>query len=217
MEVNRMLKINQMELGPVQTNCYIISNDLDECLIFDPGEESKKVIDFLKKKKLKPIAILLTHAHFDHIGAIDDLREVFAVPVYLHRLEKDWLSRPNLNGSGKYAALPDYRMKEADILLDQQQTLEISTFKMDLFHTPGHSPGSVTFSFGDEGFAIVGDTLFRGSIGRTDLIDGSETKLLKSIKESLLTLPEHMILYPGHGPETTPSQEMNTNPFLTGY
>ena len=209
-----MLKINQMELGPVQTNCYIISNDQKECLIFDPGEESGKIVSFLKSKQLKPLAILLTHAHFDHIGAIDDLRDIYAIPVYLHRLEKDWLSRPNLNGSAKYSMVPDYRMKEADVLLDQEKVLEIGSFQMDLFHTPGHSPGSVTFSFGDEGFAIVGDTLFRGSIGRTDLIDGSERKLLQSIRESLLTLPEHMILYPGHGPETTPEIEKASNPFL---
>ncbi|TWT26146.1 MBL fold metallo-hydrolase [Planomicrobium sp. CPCC 101110] len=211
-----MLKIDQMELGPVQTNCYIISNDSKECLIFDPGEESGKISALLKKKGLKPLAILLTHAHFDHIGAIDELREQYQIPVYLHQLEKDWLSRPNLNGSGKYAMVPDYRMKDADILLRDEKRLEIGSFKMDLYHTPGHSPGSLTYSFGPEDFAIVGDTLFRGSIGRTDLIEGSEAKLLHSIRESLLTLPEHMILYPGHGPETTPLQEKNNNPFLRG-
>ena len=212
-----MLKIDQLELGPVQTNCYIISDDQKDCLIFDPGEESAKIHALLKKKKLKPVAILLTHAHFDHIGAVDELRERYSIPVYLHHLEKDWLSKPNLNGSGKYAALPDYRIKDADILLADEKILQIGSFKMDIFHTPGHSPGSVSFSFGNEGFAIVGDTLFRGSIGRTDLIDGSEKKLLKSIHDSLLTLPEHMILYPGHGPETTPEQEMNSNPFLNGF
>ncbi|MDN7240477.1 MBL fold metallo-hydrolase [Planococcus sp. N028] len=212
-----MLKIDQMELGPVQTNCYIISNDSKECLIFDPGEESGKIVALLKKKGLKPLAILLTHAHFDHIGAIDDLRNEFAVPVYLHHLEKDWLSRPNLNGSGKYAMVPDYRMKDAEELLKDEKQLEIGSFRMDLFHTPGHSPGSLTYSFGAEGFAIVGDTLFRGSIGRTDLIDGSEKKLLQSIRESLLTMPEHMVLYPGHGSDTTPEQEKNSNPFLRGF
>lgn len=211
-----MLKINQMELGPIQTNCYIVSNDAKECLIFDPGEEAPKVISFLKKKELTPLAILLTHAHFDHIGAVDALRDEYSIPVYLHRLEKDWLSRPNLNGSGKYPMVPDYRLREADILIDGEAELVISTFHMELFHTPGHSPGSVTYSFGDEGFAIVGDTLFRGSVGRTDLIDGSEKKLLQSIRDSLLTLPEHMVLFPGHGPETTPQQEAATNPFLGG-
>jgi hydroxyacylglutathione hydrolase len=209
-----MLKINQMELGPIQTNCYIISNDAKECLIFDPGEEADKVIGFLQKKQLAPIAILLTHAHFDHIGAVDALRDQYGIPAYLHKLEKDWLSKPGLNGSGKYAMVPDYRLKDADILLDDEKQLDIGGFKMDVFHTPGHSPGSLSYSFGEEGFAIVGDTLFRGSIGRTDLVDGSEKKLLKSINDSLLTLPEHMILYPGHGPETTPEQEKRTNPFL---
>lgn len=212
-----MLKINQMELGPIQTNCYIVSNDAKECLIFDPGEEAPKVTSFLKKKELTPLAILLTHAHFDHIGAVDALRDEFGIPVYLHRLEKDWLGRPNLNGSGKYPMVPDYKLREADVLIDGETELAISTFRMDLLHTPGHSPGSVTYSFGEEGFAIVGDTLFRGSIGRTDLIDGSEKKLLQSIRESLMTLPEHMILFPGHGPETTPEQEAKSNPFLSGF
>ncbi|HSP20867.1 MAG TPA: MBL fold metallo-hydrolase [Planococcus sp. (in: firmicutes)] len=211
-----MLKINQMELGPIQTNCYIISNDAKECLIFDPGEEADKIIAFLQKKQLTPIAILLTHAHFDHIGAVDALRDKYGIPAYLHKLEKEWLGKPNLNGSGKYSMVPDYRLKDADILLDAEKQLVIGGFKMDVFHTPGHSPGSVSYSFGQEGFAIVGDTLFRGSIGRTDLVDGSEKKLLKSISDSLLTLPEHMILYPGHGPETTPEQEKQSNPFLRG-
>ncbi|MCH4825749.1 MBL fold metallo-hydrolase [Planococcus halocryophilus] len=209
-----MLKIDQLELGPIQTNCYIISDDQKNCLIFDPGEESTKIEALVKKKNLKPMAILLTHAHFDHIGAVDDIRERYSVPVYLHHLEKDWLSRPNLNGSGKYAAVPDYRMKDADVLLIDEKTLEIGSFKMDIFHTPGHSPGSVSFSFGKEGFAIVGDVIFRGSIGRTDLIDGSEKRLLQSIEESILPLPKHMILYPGHGPETTAEQELHSNPFL---
>ena len=210
----KMLKIDQMELGPVQTNCYIISNSEKECLIFDPGEESERILALLQKKSLKPLAILLTHAHFDHIGAVDELRERYSIPVYLHYLERDWLGLPNLNGSGKYAALPDYRIKDADVLLNAERELDIGSFRMELFHTPGHSPGSVTFLFRDEGFAIVGDTLFRGSIGRTDLVDGSEKKLLKSIRESLLTLPDHMVLFPGHGPDTTPQTEMASNPFL---
>ncbi len=211
-----MLKIDQLELGPIQTNCYIISDEEKNCLIFDPGEESAKIEALIKKKNFKPPAILLTHAHFDHIGAVDEIRERYGVPVYLHHLEKEWLSRPNLNGSGKYAAVPDYRIKDADQLVTDENTLQIGSFKMDLFHTPGHSPGSVSYSFGTEGFAIVGDTIFRGSIGRTDLIDGSKKKLLRSIQESLLTLPEQMILYPGHGPETTPAREKKSNPFLVG-
>lgn len=209
-----MLKIEQLELGPVQTNCYIISNDKKDCLIFDPGEEEKHVRDLLKKRGLKPLAILLTHAHFDHIGAVDAIRDIYNTPVYLHYLEKEWLGRPNLNGSGKYAALPDYRVKDADILIRDESELKLGSFRMDLLHTPGHSPGSITYSFPEERFAIVGDTLFRGSIGRTDLTDGSETKLLQSIRTSLLTLPPDTVLFPGHGPDTTPADEEKSNPFL---
>ncbi|HSJ36603.1 MAG TPA: MBL fold metallo-hydrolase [Planococcus sp. (in: firmicutes)] len=212
-----MLKIEQMELGPVQTNCYIVSNDGKQALIFDPGEEGNKVRGLLKKRGLTPLAILLTHAHFDHIGAVDELRDLYRIPVYLHNLEKDWLGRPNLNGSGKYAAVPDYRVKDADILLTDENKLAIGPFQMELLHTPGHSPGSITYSFKEEGFAIVGDTLFRGSIGRTDLIDGSEKKLLQSIRSSLLTLAAETVLFPGHGPDTTPAAEITGNPFLKSY
>ncbi|WP_422123158.1 MBL fold metallo-hydrolase [Planococcus sp. X10-3] len=212
-----MLKIEQMELGPVQTNCYIVSNGEKKALIFDPGEEGEKIKALLKRRGLTPIAILLTHAHFDHIGAVDELRDLYRIPVYLHNLERDWLSRPNLNGSGKYAALPDYRINDADVLLTAEKELEIGPFKMILLHTPGHSPGSISFYFKEDGFAIVGDTLFRGSIGRTDLMDGSETKLLQSIKSSLLTLPGETVLFPGHGPDTTPAEEQSGNPFLKNY
>ena len=194
-----MLKIDRLELGPVQTNCYIISGEGKQCVIFDPGEEAGKIQEVLKRKQLTPLAILLTHAHFDHIGAVDELREIYKIPVYLHYKERDFLGRPNLNGSGKYAALPDYRVADADELITDQQSLEIGPFKMELFHTR---------------FAIVGDTLFSGSIGRTDLAEGSEQVLLKSIRESLLTLPEETFLFPGHGPETTPKQEQQHNPFL---
>ena len=99
-------------------------------------------------------------------------------------------------------------------MINEETELVLGTFRMDLLHTPGHSPGSVSFSFPEERFAIVGDTLFRGSIGRTDLIDGSETKLLHSIRTSLLTLAPDTVLFPGHGPDTTPAEEARSNPFL---
>lgn len=212
-----MLKIEQMELGPVQTNCYVVSDSDKNALIFDPGEEAEKVKALLKKRGHTPMAILLTHAHFDHIGAVDELRASYRIPVYLHNLEKDWLSRPNLNGSGKYAALPDYRIKDADVLIRNEKELVIGNFTMHLLHTPGHSPGSVSFYFKEDGFAVVGDTLFRGSIGRTDLIDGSERVLLQSIRSSLLTLPAGTVLFPGHGEDTTPGEEKARNPFLRNF
>lgn len=209
-----MLKIDRLELGPVQTNCYIVSGEDQQCIIFDPGEEAQKIKDLIKRKRLKPLAILLTHAHFDHIGAVDELREAYGIPVYLHDKERDFLASPKLNGSGKYAAVADYRVAPADNWITNERTLTIGPFTMELFHTPGHSPGSVSFYFPDDRFAIVGDTLFFGSIGRTDLVDGSESVLLASIRKSLLTLPAETFLFPGHGPETTPNREQQHNPFL---
>ena len=214
-----MLNTRGYSLGPIQTNCYIVSNKGKECLIFDPGEEGAKLVKEIRAKNLKPLAILLTHAHFDHIGAVDALREVFELPVYIHEKEVSWLADPMKNGSGKYAELPNYIVKapeEAHILRKEQQ-LKIGTFIFDAVFTPGHSPGSISYVFKEDGFAIVGDTLFERSVGRTDLIGGSTKILLDSINQKLLTLPDDMIIYPGHGSYTTPKAERQHNPFLNGF
>lgn len=214
-----MLNTRGYSLGPIQTNCYIVSNKEKECLIFDPGEEGAKLVKEIRAKNLKPLAILLTHAHFDHIGAVDVLREVFELPVYIHEKEVSWLEDPMKNGSGKYAELPNYIVKapeEAHILRKEQQ-LKIGTFIFDAVFTPGHSPGSISYVFKEDGFAIVGDTLFERSVGRTDLIGGSTKVLLDSINQKLLTLPDDMIIYPGHGSYTTPKAERQHNPFLNGF
>lgn len=217
--MNEMLNIRTYPLGPIQTNCYIVSNKNKDCLIFDPGEEGTRIVKELRNNGLKPLAILLTHTHFDHIGAVEALREVFEIPLYVHEKEVDWLADPLKNGSGKYAELPNYIVKAPDEahILRAEGELTIGNFTFDVVHTPGHSPGSVSFIFKEDGFAIVGDTLFERSIGRTDLIGGSTQVLLKSIHDKLLTLPEDTIIYPGHGGYTTPAAEMDQNPFLNGF
>ncbi|SER81141.1 MBL fold metallo-hydrolase [Psychrobacillus sp. OK032] len=212
-----MLNARTYPLGYIQTNCYIISNAEKECLIFDPGGEGEKIISELRKLNLKPLAILLTHAHFDHIGAVDDVRDTFRIPVYIHTSEKKWLLDPSKNGSAKYAEIPSIVCKEADIILENDSNLKIGSFAMQLLHTPGHSPGSITYYFAEAGFAIVGDTLFQNSIGRTDLPSGNQAELMKSIHTKLLTLPESTIIYPGHGSATTIEDEMESNPFLNGF
>ncbi|WP_088006352.1 MBL fold metallo-hydrolase [Indiicoccus explosivorum] len=210
-----MQTIETLELGPVQTNCYILTHHDGSCVIIDPGAEAEKIIARIEENKRVPLAVLLTHAHFDHIGAVDAVRGRFGVPVYLSEHEKDWLGKPNLNGSGKYPMLPDLKVNGADFLISgSERNLELGPFRIDLFHTPGHSPGSITYVFREEALAVVGDTLFRGSIGRTDLAGGSHGTLLASIRDSLLTLPADMPLYPGHGPVTTAGAESRTNPFL---
>ncbi|MFF3101842.1 MBL fold metallo-hydrolase [Viridibacillus arvi] len=212
-----MLNIRTYTLGPVQTNCYIISNKKKECLVIDPSSEGERLVQQLRALNLRPLAILLTHAHFDHIGAVDAVRDAFKVPVYLHKAETDWLIDPMKNGSGRYAELPNITTRPADHVIDQQQKLTIGPFEFEIVHTPGHSPGSVSFIFKDEGFAIVGDTLFQGSVGRTDLVGGNEKLLLKSIHDKLLSLDENLIIYPGHGDATTVGTEMEQNPFLNGF
>lgn len=218
-EVIELLNVNILSVGPIGANCYIISNSSKDCIVFDPGEEGERIINTIRKNQLNPKAIFLTHAHFDHIGAVDELRDAFQIPVYIHENEADWLEDPSKNGSAKYRELPSYRMKPAsdEHIIRMEQRFDISGIKFNAVFTPGHSPGSISYIFEDDGFAIVGDTLFHGSVGRTDLIGGSMEVLLHSIHEKLLVLPEDTIIYPGHGSHTTPAFEMEMNPFLHGF
>lgn len=204
----------QLPVGPLQTNAYIVYNREGSCLIIDPGEEKKKIQRFIQGKKLKPKAILLTHAHFDHIGAVDAIREEYHIPVYVHQSEKKWLTNPLLNGSSFFEGIEPVVIKPADKLFTGSGELSIGGFTFYLFETPGHSPGSVSFYFQENGFILAGDTLFEGSIGRTDLKGGQESQLLKSIQQTLLTLPEETYVLPGHDRITTIGQEKWHNPFL---
>ena len=211
--------VRMYSLGVVETNCYIVSNQEKECLIFDPGDQGAALIKELHKNKLKPLAIFLTHSHFDHIGAVDVLRETYNIPVYIHEAEVNWLTDPMKNGSGKYAELPNVTVKlpKDEHIIRTEQAFTISNFEFNAIFTPGHSPGSISYIFEEEGFAIVGDTLFENSIGRTDLVGGSMKVLLDSIHKKLLSLPQEIIIYPGHGNYTTPANEMDSNPFLNGF
>ncbi|MBM4762283.1 MBL fold metallo-hydrolase [Bacillus sp. B15-48] len=211
------MKWYPLPLGPLQTNCYIISDQNNHCLIVDPGEEPEKIKKYIDGKKLKPIAILLTHAHFDHIGAVDAIRDGFSIPVYIHKKEKDWLRDPALNGSNSFLPGQTISVRPADYLIQNEQEMTLEAFTIQVFETPGHSPGSVSFYFAEGGFVASGDALFQFSIGRTDLRGGNHAELLKSIHEKLLILPEDTIVLPGHGPATTIGQEMDANPFLNGY
>lgn len=211
--------VRKYTLGLVQTNCYIVSNKNKECIIFDPGEQGSSIIKDLHKNGLTPLAIFLTHAHFDHIGAVDILRDAFDIPIYLHEAEVSWLVDPMKNGSGKYFELQNVVVSppKDEHIIRKEQTFNISDFEFEAVFTPGHSPGSVTFIFKEDGFAIVGDTLFERGVGRTDLIGGSMDVLVKSIREKILSLPDDTIIYPGHGNHTTPEAEKNNNPFINGF
>jgi hydroxyacylglutathione hydrolase len=211
------MKWSQIPLGIMQTNCYIIENMNGSCIIFDPGNEGKRLIRWLTKKNLHPCAIFLTHAHFDHIGAVDEVRAHYKIPVYIHENEEEWLSDPALNGSQYFTSKNLLRVKNADILLSKEEEIKLGDITFSVFETPGHSPGSISYYFEKDGFVVSGDVLFRGSIGRTDLKKGNSSQLLKSIHEKLLSLPEETLVLPGHGPTTTIAEEMDSNPFLNGF
>ncbi|EOT44601.1 MBL fold metallo-hydrolase [Enterococcus columbae] len=206
------MNIKCIPTGVIQENCYLIW-DNDTLLIVDPGEDADKIIGEIEKIKLKPQAILLTHTHYDHIGAVDQLRDAFKIPVYVDEKENAWLSDPTLNLSGNHPEMTPIIVRPADELWEYR-TYQIGSITFKVVPTPGHSYGSVSFIF--DSFVVAGDALFNGSIGRTDLYTGNFEQLINSIVTQLLILPDDFVVYPGHGMRTTILHEKQTNPFLRG-
>lgn len=208
-----MLKVYYKTVGVVAENTYVIVNENNEALIIDPGDESDLLIAWIKQNNWQPIAILLTHCHFDHIGAVDALRDGFGIEVYVHQIENEYLTNPHLNLS--YSMLGQLiSQREADYCWTQADMMEqtIGSFHFRIAYIPGHSPGHVVYIF--DGFVIGGDTLFNRSIGRTDLYLGDYGQLIAGIHQHLLVLPDEYIVYAGHGEPTTIGEERQLNPFL---
>ncbi|MBC2117587.1 MBL fold metallo-hydrolase [Listeria booriae] len=208
-----MVKISGLATGLLQENCYVIYNE-KHCLIVDPGSDAENIIAQVEETGTKPVAILLTHCHYDHIGALEEIRAHYQVPVYVSPLEQEWLGNPELNGS---VGMSQYSNKEI-ICVPAENEFEIRDYNIEgimfrVVPTPGHSIGSVSFIFDD--FVVVGDALFKGSIGRSDLYTGDFDTLIESITTQLLVLPDDMPVYAGHGDATTIGHEKATNPYLT--
>ncbi len=209
------MKIEHLILGAYQTNCYILrSNEsAKDCLIIDTGLEADELIDFLQQQNLNPVAVVLTHGHIDHIIGLVALRSRFPeMKVYIHSLDAGMLTGEKDNLS--FLAGVQFSSEPTDFTLEEGDVIELADIKLDVIHTPGHSPGGICLYSKDDGIVFVGDTLFADSIGRTDMPSGNGPQLIKNIKEKLLTLPNETICYPGHGPETTIAQEKANNPFL---
>lgn len=210
------MKVDNLILGLYETNCYILratEND-QNCLIIDTGLEAGELIDFLKSNELNPLAVVLTHGHADHITGVELLRENFPdIKVYIHKLDADMLTGKSDNLS-EIAGL-HFKTKPADIILDESDTVDIAGIKLQVLHTPGHTQGGICLYAKQEKIIFVGDTLFAGSVGRTDFPGGNTTQLVNSIKDKLFSLPDETVCFPGHGQQTTIEQEKKYNPFLT--
>ncbi len=210
------MKIDTLILGSYQTNCYILGAETsaNDCLIIDTGLRAEPLIDFLTDRNLNPAAIILTHGHADHIIGLDLLREKFPkIKVYIHKLDEDMLTDPEMNLS--LITGVHFQTAPAEHLLEENQTLCEASIELKVIHTPGHTPGGISLYSKEQGIIFVGDTLFAGSIGRTDFPGGNLQQLTSSIKDKILTLPDQTVVYPGHGPATTIKQEKLYNPYLT--
>lgn len=206
--------IRSCTLGPWETNCYVVSTPgSDECWIIDVGFDPEVLIQLVRRADLRPVRIVLTHAHLDHIAGVRQVLDAFGpVVLAIHEAEADFLLDPDLNLSS-FVEL-NVTTPPADELLRDGQVLTLGDARWKVLHTPGHSPGGITLYHAPSNQAIVGDTLFAGSVGRYDFPTSDGALLFRSIREKLLTLPDETRIYPGHGPETTIGRERRTNPFL---
>jgi len=206
--------VESIPVGGLMCNCVIVGDETSKrAIVIDPGDEVEKVSALLHKHGLTVAAIVATHGHIDHVGGIAKLKALTGAPAMIH--EADMPMYENIALQAQWLGVPPPETTAIDTHLRDGQALEFGKHKLEVRHTPGHSPGSVSFII-PAGSPIVfaGDTLFAGSIGRTDLWGGSFDQIIHSIRSSLFSLPDDSVVLPGHGPRTTIGVERTTNPFL---
>ena len=211
-----MFIIKTFVFGPFQENTYVLSNETKNCIIIDPGcyfdEEKQELIDFINQNELVPIYLLNTHCHLDHVFGNKKMAETFQLKLYMHPLEKKLFDYAPTSGLMYNVPFDNY---VGDIAyLEAGDTVALGTDILTAIHTPGHSPGSLSFYCAAQGFVVSGDVLFENSIGRTDLPGGDLETLLRSIKQELFVLPDATVVYNGHGDATTIGAEKKGNPYL---
>lgn len=206
------LELQKCILGPVMTNCYFLKNkETDELLIVDPADQAPVIFDKVKEMQAKPVGILLTHGHYDHILAAEDVKKEYGIPVYASARETETLEKPMVNLSGFQGRACSLK---PDVLLKDLEVFETAGFTIQALDTPGHTMGSCCYYLKEEGVLFSGDMLFYGSVGRTDLPGGSTAEIVKSLHRLLEVLPEETEVYPGHDISTTIGYEKRYNPFV---
>ncbi|MBO5486839.1 MAG: MBL fold metallo-hydrolase, partial [Eubacterium sp.] len=195
------MKIEQYCVGQVGTNCYFAINDeTKEMLVIDPGDSADMLTEKIRQKGLKPQAVLLTHGHFDHAMAAEELAGNFGIKIYAHEAEKDTLEQPKLNVSAMIGRRDSYH---ADVFVKDGDVLKLAGMELKVLHTPGHTQGGCCYYLEAEKILFSGDTLFCQSVGRTDFPGGSMSQIVRSIKEKLMALPDEVKVFPGHMDVTT--------------
>jgi hydroxyacylglutathione hydrolase len=202
-----------MEVGPLAENAYIVEHAATgKAVVVDPGDEGEEIHRQLAERGLTLEKILLTHGHFDHVGGVRHLKERTGANVCVHPEEVDRMR--GASHQGAMFGLGVQNPPAPDVLLSDGDLVPFADGGFKVLHTPGHTPGHVTFL--TDGMAFVGDLIFAGSIGRTDLPGGSYDVLIRAVREKIFTLPDDTVLFPGHGPATTVGEERRSNPFFTG-
>ncbi len=205
-----MARIHGLVVGRLQTNCYILQSER-EAVIFDPGDEPERILRFVKDLGLNPKLIVATHAHFDHVLGVEQIRQDLHIPFAINK--EDLVILESMQGRVRqfmgFSVPPPPRV---DRFLADGESIAIGQETVKVLHTPGHSPGSI--SLGGRGYVFTGDALFNQSIGRTDLPGGDLDTLIRSITDRLFSLDDDTIVYPGHGPETSIGDEKIANPFV---
>lgn len=203
--------IKKLEVGPIMANCFILGcESTKEAVVIDPGDDADRILMELAKSALKVKYLINTHGHFDHVGANRRMKEATSAQIAIHPEDEPMLKE--LSRSAMMFGLSAENSPPADLALNHGDTISFGSITLQVIHTPGHSRGGICLY--TKGHLFAGDTLFAGSIGRTDLPGGDYDTLISSIKEKLLPLDNDTIVYTGHGPETTIGREKQINPFI---
>jgi len=212
-----MISVKTFVFNPFQENTYLLYDQSGECIVIDPGnylpEENNQLYQFLKEKSLHPARLVNTHGHIDHIFGNSWFLEEYGLKTEMHRSDE-----PLVKGAKEYGQIFEIDMDTPPPVgkyLNEGDRIGFGNSSVTCIHIPGHSPGSLVFYNNEQAFAIVGDVLFQGSIGRTDLPGGDYTTLINGISEKLLILDDNVVVYPGHGSQTTIGNEKRFNPFLS--